>query len=69
MNLWKYFAGSSMDKDRTYGHSFCAPTEADAKKICERNGWHYDGEIVEVETVPAEEMALFERYITDAEIH
>lgn len=68
MNLWKYYAASSEDGNRTYGHSFCAPTDHDARLICAKNGWRYDGEIVEIAAVPEEEIAMFEKNILDPTI-
>lgn len=69
MNLWRFYAASSTDGEYTYGHSFCAPTEADAKRVCARNSWRYDGEIQEEVEIADEDLAMFEKAITQPEIH
>lgn len=56
---WRYYAASSQDDDRAYAHSFCAPNVTEARKVCDRNGWKYDGEIVDtVEYIETEQVLL-----------
>lgn len=56
---WRYYAASSEDEERAYAHSFCAPNYQEALKVCDRNGWKYDGEIVDtVEYIETEQVLL-----------
>ena len=67
--MYKPYAASSTIDGTEFAHTYYAPTQEDAERIAEENGWRFEGEIIDEIWISDEELAEITGSVKPETVH